>query len=73
MEEIQTEAENPIFPEESTEYQAFAGKDRSLYKGMAELLWDSKHEELDRGHKRVAIPSNPYDNGRNQRPNRETL
>lgn len=28
-------------------------------RGMAELLWDSKHEKPDRGDKRVAVPSNP--------------
>ena len=59
MEEVQTEAENPVFPKESTENQALIGKDKSLCKGMAELLWDSKHEEPDRGYKRVAVPSNP--------------
>lgn len=60
MEEVQTEAENPFFPKESTEHQIFVGKDKSLCKGMAELLWDSKHEEADRRHKWVAVPSNPY-------------
>ena len=60
MEEVQTEAENPVFLEESTEYQALVGKDKSLCKGMAELLWDSKHEEPDRWHKWVAVSSNPY-------------
>ena len=60
MEEVQAEAENPVFPKESTEYQALVGKDKSLCKGMAELLWDSKHEEPDRGHKRVVVSSNPY-------------
>ena len=60
MEEVQAESENPVFPKESTENQTLAGKDKGLCKGMAELLWDSKYEEPDRGHKRVAVPSNPY-------------
>ncbi len=59
MEEVQTKAENPVFPKESTENQALVGKDKGLCKGMAELLWDSKHEEPDRGHQRVAVPPNP--------------
>lgn len=45
MEEVQENPENPLFPEESTEYQTIAGKDTGLCEGMAELLWDSKHEE----------------------------
>ncbi len=60
MEEVQTEAENPFFPKESTENQALVGEDKGLYKGMAELLRDCKYEEPDRGYKWVAVPSNPY-------------
>jgi len=27
---------------------------------MAELLWNSKHEEQHRGHERMALSQNPY-------------
>ncbi len=60
MEEVQAEAENSFFPKESTEYQALVGKDKSLCKGMGELLRDCKHEEPDRSPKWVAVPSNPH-------------
>ena len=57
MEEVQENPENPFFPKESTEYQTSAGKNPSLCEGMAELLWDSKYEEANRGDKRMAVPS----------------
>ena len=58
MEESQGETATAHFPEQMWEYQPSYGKDKSLYARMAELLWNSGHEEQHRKHERMAVPPN---------------
>ena len=58
MEESQGETATAHFPEQMWEYHPSYGKDKSLYAMMAELLWNSGHEEQHRKHERMAVPPN---------------
>ena len=58
MEESQGETATAHFPEQMWEYHPSYGKDKSLYARMAELLWNSGHEEQHRKHERMAVPPN---------------
>ena len=53
MEESQGETATAHFPEQMWEYHPSYGKDKSLYARMAELLWNSGHEEQHRKHERI--------------------
>ena len=53
MEESQGETATAHFPEQMWEYHPSYGKDKSLYARMAELLWNSGHEEQHRKHERM--------------------
>ena len=44
------------FPEQVREYHPNDGKDKSLHERMAELLWDSGHEEQHRKPEWMAVP-----------------
>ena len=45
------------FPEQVREHCPNHGEDKSLHERMAELLWDSGHEEQHRKPERMAVPS----------------
>ena len=56
MEESQGETATAHFPEQMWEYHPSYGKDKSLYARMAELLWNSGHEEQRRKLEWMAVP-----------------
>ena len=56
MEEGQGQTAQAYFPEQERKHYPNHGEDKSLYEGMAELLWDSGHEEQHRKPKRMAVP-----------------
>ena len=55
MEESQGETAPAHFPEQMREYHPNDGKDKSLYAGMVELLWNSGHEEQRRKLEWMAV------------------
>ena len=48
-----------ITPEQVREHYPNHGEDKSLHERMAELLWDSGHEEQHRKPEWMAVPPNP--------------
>ena len=56
----EVKAESPQFPKVCLENTSCISKDKRVYAGLAELLWDCGNEETDRGTKFVAIPQNPH-------------
>ena len=56
MEESQGETAQAHFSEQMREYHPNNGEDRSLHERMAELLWDSGHEEQHRKPEWMAVP-----------------
>lgn len=56
MEESQGETAQAYFPEQVREYHPNQGKDKSLHERMAELLWDSGHEEKHRKPEWMVVP-----------------
>ena len=56
MEESQGKPAQAHFPEQVREYYPNHGEDKSLHERMAELLWNSGHEEQHRKPERMAVP-----------------
>ena len=56
MEESQGETAQAYFPEQVREYHPNQGKDKSPHERMAELLWDSGHEEKHRKPEWMVVP-----------------
>ena len=56
MEEGQGQTASAHFPEQVRKHHPNHGEDKSLHAGMAELLWDSGHEEQHGKPERMAVP-----------------
>ena len=59
MEESQGQTAQAHFPKQVREHYPNHGEDRSLHEGMAELLWDSGHEEQHQKPEWMAVPPDP--------------
>lgn len=42
-----------------SEHTPIVRKDKGVYSGLAELLWNCRYEEADRGTQQMAISQNP--------------